>query len=176
MTVGHGTLSEGELVGLLRQHAVTTLIDVRTAPGSRRHPQFGRHQLAVWLPAAGVEYAWEGDLGGFRKPATDSANVALRNASFRGYADYMATTPFRDAIEAVRLTARRTAAVVMCSETLWWRCHRRLIADFCTLVHGDEVVHLAPGAATPHRLTQGVRADGRGGVVYDGGSARLQGP
>ena len=99
--MGHGTAGRDELAGLLRGAGVELVVDVRSAPGSRRFPQFRRAELAEWLPAAGIGYRWEPGLGGFRKPAPGSPNVGLRHPSFRAYADYMATEPFRQALARV---------------------------------------------------------------------------
>jgi uncharacterized protein (DUF488 family) len=168
LTVGHGTISREEMVELLTGAGVALIIDVRRAPGSRRHPQFGRGELEAWLPAAGVDYRWEADLGGFRRPAANSPNGALRHPSFRGYADYMATDGFRHALERVVQEASDPGVTLMCAETLWWRCHRRLIADAATLCFDAEVRHLGHnGRLSAHRLTEGVRVDGEGGLVYD---------
>jgi uncharacterized protein (DUF488 family) len=167
LTVGHGTLAQEDLTALLVGAGVQSLVDVRIAPGSRRHPHVSRAALAEWLPAAGVAYRWEQRLGGFRKAAPDSPDVALRNLSFRGYAGYMRTEDFRLALDAVLLEADARPTVVMCSETLWWRCHRRLIADHAVLVDGRPVRHLmANGRPAPHRPTDGVRLAGDT-LVYD---------
>lgn len=128
--------------------------------------------MAIWIPAeAEAEYVWDRDLGGFRTPQPSSHNIALRNPSFRGYADYMETERFLSALNRLvdSLSARKTA--IMCSETLWWRCHRRLISDAAVLLHGVDVNHLsANGRLQPHALTEGVRrADGT--LRYDGGNA-----
>ena len=101
LTVAHGTAGRDELAGLLRAAGVELVVDVRSAPGSRRFPQFRRAELAEWLPAAGIGYRWEPGLGGFRKPAPGSPNMGLRHPSFRAYADYMATEPFRQALARV---------------------------------------------------------------------------
>lgn len=172
-TVGHGTLTADELGQLLKTAQIERVVDVRTAPGSRRSPQFSRSELEAWMPEAGLHYAWEPDLGGFRRPSANSPNMALRNASFRGYADYMATATFINALAGVVKAAQREAVVTMCAETLWWRCHRRLIADAATLLHGMNVCHLGHDRRmSAHRLTEGVRlADDH--LVYDGGQERL---
>ena len=170
LTVGHGTLSAAELVGLLGRVGVEAVVDVRSAPGSRRHPQFGRAELEQWMPAAGVGYRWEPDLGGFRRPVAGSHNIALRHPSFRAYADYMATDDFDTALGRLLDEANRQVVTAMCAETLWWRCHRRLIADAATLLRGAEVSHLGhDGRLFVHRLTEGVRLDGKT-LVYDVGS------
>jgi len=174
LTVGHSTATSGELAGLLEGAGVELVVDVRSVPGSRRHPQFSRAELEVWMPNAGIDYRWEPDLGGFRRTTADSPNVALRHPSFRGYADYMATDRFEQALERLLADASRQEIAVMCAETLWWRCHRRLIADAATLLFGADVRHLShDGRISTHRLTDGVRLDGRGGIVYDAGQARL---
>ena len=121
-----------------------------------------------WLPEADVAYAWERDLGGRRRPVPGSKHVALRNEAFRAYADYMETTEFLDAVDQL-LARSDDATTVMCSETVWWRCHRRLLADHLVLVRDVDVVHLMhDGRLTPHAPTDGVRlADGA--LIYDVG-------
>jgi uncharacterized protein (DUF488 family) len=172
LTVGHGTLEAGALASLLRGAGVARLVDVRTAPGSRRHPHVGRIAMEGWLPAAGIEYRWERDLGGFRRAAADSPNTALRHPAFRGYADHMRTPTFRAALDAVLADAAEAPTAVMCSESLWWRCHRRLIADAASLLGGADVVHLHHGGRLePHRPTDGVRREGDL-LVYDGGAGQ----
>lgn len=172
-TVGHGTLTSDALAGLLRGVGIRRVIDVRSAPGSRRHPQFRHEELAAWLPAAGIAYAWEPRLGGFRRARPDSEHVALRHPSFRGYADHMSSSEFVSALHEAASLAREEPTTVMCAEALWWRCHRRLIADAAVLSLGVPVLHLGhDGREAPHRLTEGVRVlDGR--LVYDGGQQPL---
>jgi uncharacterized protein (DUF488 family) len=169
VTVGHGTMSREGFTELLRDANVERVVDVRSFPASRHNPQFAREQIEAWLPEDGVVYRWEKRLGGFRRPRPDSANVALRNSSFRGYADHMATAEFRDALDTLVGSAGDRVTTVMCAETLWWRCHRRLIADAAVLVDSLETVHLGhDGRLTTHRLTEGVRLGDDGIVVYDG--------
>jgi uncharacterized protein (DUF488 family) len=153
-TVGHSTRSLDELVGILRAAGVTRLVDVRTAPGSRRHPQFGRGPLEAGLGQAGIGYRHEPALGGFRKPRPDSIqNAGWEHPAFRGYADYMATPEFADALERLAREARERPSAVMCAEAQWWRCHRRLIAD-ALLVGGWRVLHLGLRAEpVEHELT-----------------------
>ncbi|HMC40552.1 MAG TPA: DUF488 domain-containing protein [Acidimicrobiales bacterium] len=160
-TVGHGTLAADRFSALLVSAGVEQLVDVRRAPGSRRQPHFGRAALETWLPEAGVGYRWEARLGGWRRAAPDSPNAGLRNASFRGYADYMGTAEFRDAFDDLVAGAAKAATVVMCSEAVYWRCHRRLISDAAVLLKGVSVLHLDHGGATrPHRLTEGASREG----------------
>jgi uncharacterized protein (DUF488 family) len=169
-TVGHGTLEAEEFASLVGAAGVDEVIDVRSFPGSRRHPQFGRSEMEAWLPAAGVGYHWEKALGGFRKPEPDSPNVALRHASFRGYADHMRTGEFRDALDRLVAAAGGHEVAVMCSESLWWRCHRRLLADAVVMAYGADVRHLLhDGRLEAHRVTDGARRGDDGLPVYDVG-------
>ena len=170
LTAGHGTATAERLAALLAGAGVERVVDVRSAPGSRRHPQFLRAALEAWLPAAGVAYRWEPRLGGWRRPDPDSPNRVLRHPAFRGYADYMRTAPFWAALDELLAEAAAAPTAAMCSETLWWRCHRRLLADAAVLQRGAEVVHLDHrGGLAPHRPTEGVRRDG-GLLVYDVGA------
>jgi uncharacterized protein (DUF488 family) len=173
LTVGHGTLTEAAFGSLLTRADVDRLIDIRRAPGSRRHPHFGRDRLAGWVAALGIEYSWEPGLGGWRRPAPDSPNPALRNDSFRGYADYMRTPPFWTALDGVLAEAGSERSAVMCSEAVYWRCHRRLVADAAELIREVTVWHLShDGRLVPHRPTDGVRVDGRL-LAYDHGTQTL---
>jgi uncharacterized protein (DUF488 family) len=177
VTVGHGTLGAEELTRLLREAGITSLVDVRTAPGSRRSPHLHRLELTKWLPETGVDYRWEPSLGGFRKPGPGSPNTRLRNSSFRGYADYMDAPEFWQALDAVLLEAEERAVTVMCSEAVWWRCHRRLIADAAVLARHVAVEHLMhDGRLVPHRLTESVRLTDDGRLRYDGGQEELSRP
>jgi uncharacterized protein (DUF488 family) len=171
LTVGHGTATADELAARLRGAGVALLVDVRRFPGSRRYPHLSREAVSQWLPRAGVAYRWEERLGGRRRLVPDSPDVALRNASFRAYAAWMRTDAFRAALEEVLAEPQRTA--VMCSESVWWRCHRRMVADAAVLLHDVEVFHLTPdGRRTPHAPTDGVRRDGDE-LVYDAGTLQL---
>ena len=152
-TVGHSTRSLDELCAPLACAGVSALVDVRSAPGSRRHPQFAARPLAASLPARGIAYVHEPRLGGFRRPRADTRNGGWSNAAFRGYADHMASEEFRAGLQRLEEIARTEAACVMCAEAPWWRCHRRLLAD-ALLVRGWRVLHLGLGG-TPaeHVLT-----------------------
>lgn len=158
---------------MLREADVRVLADVRSAPGSRRHPQFGQSALAASLAAADIEYVHLRGLGGRRDAAADSPHVALKVDAFRGYADHMTTDEF--AADYARLTsiARDRATAFMCAETLWWRCHRRMLSDRLA-ADGWDVVHLiAPGKSEPHRMWDVARiVDGV--LVYDGGAIPLR--
>ena len=124
--------------------------------------------MEAWLPEHGVEYMPALALGGRRQPRPDSPNVALREPGFRAYADYMQTTEFRRAFDWLLETAQTAPTAIMCSETLWWRCHRRLIADAAVLLRGVDVIHLVGAAQQPHRTTAGVRVANAETLVYDG--------
>ncbi|WP_457963585.1 DUF488 domain-containing protein [Arthrobacter sp. D1-29] len=166
-TVGHGTSSEEDFGKLLTAAGINLLVDVRIAPGSRKFPHFGKDLLAQWLPAREIGYRWEKRLGGFRKLPPDSPDTALRNDSFRAYAAYMRSPDFSQALSELIAEASGRPAAIMCSETLWWRCHRRLIADHALLVEGVDVRHLMPGGKlVPHQPTSGVRVH-RNELYYD---------
>jgi uncharacterized protein (DUF488 family) len=168
-TLGHGTLLEAEFTDLLEGVGLRGIVDVRSYPGSRRNPQFGRAEMQRWLPDAGIGYAWLKGLGGRRRPKEGSKHLALRHEAFRAYADHMETAEFSGALESLLTLAGADVTAVMCSESLWWRCHRRLLADHLVLVRGIEVLHVMhDGRVTPHRPTEGVRPDG-GALVYDVG-------
>jgi uncharacterized protein (DUF488 family) len=170
LTVGHGTLGRAELTGLFQGAAVRELVDVRTAPGSRHNPDVARAAMERWVPEADVGYRWEPRLGGWRKTRADSPNTALRNASFRGYADHMASGEFTGALDELLAAARARRTAIMCSEAVYWRCHRRLVADNAVLLHGWTVLHLGhDGRLQAHRPTAGVRVD-HGQLVYDVGA------
>lgn len=142
-TVGHGNRSTDELVAVLRSAEVGRLVDVRRHPGSTRNPHLSKRALEHDLPPAGVAYEWWGEeLGGRRKPHPGSPHTEWRSEAFRGYADYMDTPVFSDALARLcELTETGPPTAILCAETLWWRCHRRLIADAFTRA-GGSVVHL----------------------------------
>jgi uncharacterized protein (DUF488 family) len=140
LTLGHGTASEVDLAALMRANGIRSVIDVRSVPKSRAHP----------------------------RPRADSPNVALRHPSFRGYADYMQTPEFLSELQRLMRDAEGAPTAIMCSETLWWRCHRRLIADAATLLYDAEVLHIMhSGPLRKHALTDGVRALPTGVLQYD---------
>ena len=171
-SVGHGARAIEEFLEALRAADVKTLADIRSAPGSRRHPQFGQAALAASFTETGIEYVHLRGLGGRRDAPPDSRHVALKVDAFRGYADHMSTDEFAADYARLVATARERTTAFMCAETLWWRCHRRMLSDRLT-VDGWDVVHLlAPGRSEPHRLWDVARvADGR--LVYDGGAIPL---
>jgi uncharacterized protein (DUF488 family) len=145
-TVGHSTRSPTELLALLRDAGVGAVADVRAYPSSRRFPHFNAGALASWLPAAGVRYAGFPSLGGRRRPVPGSVNGGWREPAFQGYADYMSSPEFESGLGALEELAESVSCAVMCAEAVWWRCHRRLIADAMT-VRGWHVLHLAVGGA-----------------------------
>jgi uncharacterized protein (DUF488 family) len=174
LTFGHGTATAERMTELLRGAEVAVLVDVRTAPGSRRHPHVARAELERWLPEAGISYRWDKRLGGFRRPAPDSPDTAWREDMFRGYAAHMRTDGFLAAVDEVLTQARADATAVMCAESLWWRCHRRLLADFVTAARGVPVRHLLhDGRIEEHRLSPGLRRRDDGLLVYDAGQPTL---
>lgn len=167
-TIGHGNRSNEEFVELLRGANIDTLVDVRAFPGSRRHPHFGREAMRETLAKGGISYLWEGEaLGGRRRPKAESHHTALRNDSFRAYADHMETSEFTLAVELLLARAKNEAVAIMCAERLPWQCHRFLISDFL-VARGNEVLHLvSAGKIQSHRLNAIARVrDGK--LFYDG--------
>jgi len=153
-TIGHSTHTSEEFIALLRAHSIQTVADVRTVPRSRRVPQFNKESVAGKLGAAGIGYIHMKELGGWRHARKDSPNTGWRNASFRGYADYMLSAKFELAISALIELARSTNVAIMCAEAMPWRCHRWLISD-ALVVRGIEVRHIMAGsAADSHKLTE----------------------
>jgi uncharacterized protein (DUF488 family) len=152
-TIGHSTRAVDEFIELLRAHHVRQLVDVRTVPRSRHNPQFGQDQLGPALEAAGIHYVHMPALGGLRHSRRDSINTAWRNLSFRGYADYMQTQPFAEAVDALVTLAREQPTAIMCAEAVPWRCHRSLIADALLVrdVDAEEITSLS--RTQPHKLT-----------------------
>jgi uncharacterized protein (DUF488 family) len=174
LTFGHGAASAEQMISLLRSAEVSVLVDVRTAPGSRRHPHVARAELERWLPEAGITYRWDKRLGGLRAPEPDSPDVAFGVDSLRGYAGHMRSPAFLAAADQVLALAREAGTAVMCAESLWWRCHRRMLADFATAVRGEPVRHLMhDGRLEEHRLSPGLRLRDDGLLVYDGGQPTL---
>jgi uncharacterized protein (DUF488 family) len=173
-TYGHGTETAERTAELLAGAGITALVDVRTAPGSRRNPQFARAAMEEWLPGAGIAYRWDKRLGGFRRPGPDNPDIAWREDMFRGYAEHMRSADFGVAVDAVLAEAATRPVTVMCSESLWWRCHRRLLADFAAVARGAAVSHLMhDGRIEPHRPSPGLRLREDGLLVYDSGQETL---
>jgi uncharacterized protein (DUF488 family) len=157
-TIGHSTRGIDEFISLLKENQIKLLADVRAFPGSKRYPQFNKDALAKSLNAHGVRYEHFPELGGKRKSNPDSRNTAWRNASFRGYADYMETEQFQKGIERLLdLATEAGPTAIMCAEAVWWRCHRSLIADYLK-ARGVEVLHiLAANKVEPHPYTPAAR-------------------
>jgi uncharacterized protein (DUF488 family) len=170
LTVGHGTLAQDAFAGLLQGAGVTTLVDVRRFPGSRRHPHFGTDTMAQWLPPTGVDYRWEPRLGGRRnlRADEDTDDPWWTVKAFRAYAGYTRTPEFAEAMsELLDGLGAGGETTVMCSESLWWRCHRRLVSDVAVLLHDVPVLHLAhSGRLSPHPPAAGARV-AEDGLRYD---------
>jgi uncharacterized protein (DUF488 family) len=172
-TVGHSTRSSEELLALLGEAGVERLADVRAFPSSRRHPQFNRDALAVWLGQAGIDYLHMPGLGGRRSPVPGSPNRGWHEAAFQGYADHMRSPEFQDAVGALEATARESPTTIMCAEAVWWRCHRRLIAD-ALVARGWRVEHLGIGEGRAvHELTGFAVVGPDGGLTYPPAQATL---
>lgn len=167
-TIGHSTRTLDELIAALQAHGIKTLVDIRMFPASRRLPHFNRESLEKALPAAGIDYVWMKDLGGRRKKqAGESPNVALRNDSFRNYADYMLTPQFQKAVAEVAELAQKAPTAIMCAERVYFHCHRMLVSDYL-VAHGHNVQHIdASGPTRPHKLMPEARIiDGQ--LIYRG--------
>ena len=148
-TVGHSNRTTKDFIELLKRNGVELLVDIRLIPKSRANPQFGQRRLERSLGKAGIGYVHEPRMGGRRRPVKDSINAGWRNASFRGYADHMATREFKDALASLLAFAREKTTAIMCAEAVPWRCHRTLVAD--ALTHKRcKVLHII-GPSTPRR-------------------------
>jgi uncharacterized protein (DUF488 family) len=161
-TIGHSTRTLDDFLTLLAAHEIEAIADVRRYPGSRRWPHFGRDALAGELARRDVAYEWFPELGGRRTPSPDSPNTGWRSSAFRGYADYMASEEFAEGLDRLVNLALGLRTAVLCAESLWWRCHRGLIADVLRW-RDFEVLHImGPGAAVAHPYTAAARiVDGR---------------
>lgn len=167
-TIGHSTRTLEELISALRAHSVETLVDIRAFPMSRRLPHFNRESLEAELPKHGIRYHWMKSLGGYRKSKRqDSPHTALRNVSFRNYADYTLTDEFRESIRQLLQIAQQSRTAYMCAERVYFRCHRMIVSDYL-MAHGHEVLHIdAEGPTRPHKLTAEARiVDGE--MIYRG--------
>jgi len=168
-TIGHSTRSLAEFVNLLKQAEVALVVDVRTVPRSRTNPQYNRDTLPGALAEFHITYDHLAALGGLRGKEhgiPPAVNAFWDNASFHNYADYAMTAPFRSGLDALRTLAHRQRCAIMCAEAVWWRCHRRIIADY--LLHeGETVVHiLGKDRLEPARMTEAARPGPTGALVY----------
>ena len=153
-TIGHSTRDFKEFVTNLQSFQIAHLVDVRNYPGSKRYPHFNKEALETSIPHNGISYTHLKDLGGRRTPKPQSANIAWKNTAFRGYADYMATESFQKAIVVLEEIGRKENTAYMCSEAVWWSCHRALISD-CLKVRDWKVWHImSTGKATEHPFTK----------------------
>jgi uncharacterized protein (DUF488 family) len=164
-TVGHSTRSIEAFIALLKAHAIARLIDVRRWPASRRYPHFNREALATSLKMIEIDYIWRGDLGGFRKPSSDSPNTAWRVGTFRAYADFMLTDEFSRIICEVEQVATRQRAAIMCAEAVPWRCHRQLLAD-AFVVRGWSVQHIVDDGCHEHSLPSFAKVEEEARILY----------
>jgi uncharacterized protein (DUF488 family) len=156
-TIGHSTRLLCDFLALLAEFRIQALADVRSFPGSRRYPQYGKQSLEECLPQHHIAYRWMPALGGRRRPRADSTNLAWRNSGFRGYADHMQTMEFEAGLEDLIELGRKSRTAVMCAEAQWWRCHRSLVAD-ALLARGLEVEHIIdPVRSMPHTWTAPAR-------------------
>jgi uncharacterized protein (DUF488 family) len=166
-TIGHSTRSLAEFIDLLTRNEIEVVADVRSYPGSRRFPHFDREALAPSLAEHGIELIWIKKLGGRRRAKPDSANTVWRNEAFRGYADYMETEEFGEGLTALLDLATEKRTAIMCSEAVWWRCHRSMISDKLKSL-GITVEHIMDAANVLHPYTAAARID-NGDLVYGSG-------
>ncbi len=172
-TIGHGTLPADDFAALLTAQNITRLVDVRSFPGSRHNPQFGREEMARWVPDAGIDYRWLKALGGRRRSRDDSRHVALRHPAFRAYADYMESEEFAAGLSELLVFAAERPTAIMCSESVWWKCHRRLVSDHLELVEQVPVFHLMhTGKLSEHPPLAEARVEGTD-LIYDVGTLGL---
>ncbi len=156
-TIGHSNHSLDEFLEMLKSFHIETIADIRSLPGSRRFPQFNKEELEISLPKNGIEYLHFTDLGGRRKVKKDSINNLWNNDSFKGYADYMETEQFKSAILSLEATAIKKLVAYMCSEAVWWRCHRSMVSDYLKS-KGWNLQHImGAGKSQPHRYTAPAR-------------------
>ncbi len=167
-TIGHSTRTLEDLIETLQAHSIQTLVDIRSFPMSRRLPHFNRESLEETLPEAGIRYLWMRELGGRRKKSLEnSPNVALRNDSFRNYADYMLTPEFESAVAELIKIGEQSRAAYMCAERVYFRCHRMMVSDWL-VAHGHEVLHIDDAKLVkPHKLMSEARFD-NGQLIYRG--------
>ena len=164
-TIGHSTRPIEEFLGLLSGARIETIADVRSFPGSRKYPQYGKEALTTTLAAHGIGYDWLPALGGRRRVSPDSPNTTWRNASFRGYADYMSSPDFAQGLDQLIQLGSQARTAIMCAEAVWWRCHRSMIADALS-VRGINVVHILDAKHNVvHPMTSPARVVG-GALTY----------
>jgi uncharacterized protein (DUF488 family) len=169
LTVGHGPQDRAVLGARLVEAGVDRIVDVRRFPGSRNNPDVARESLEQWLPALGIGYRWDERLGGRRRlpPGEPVEDGWWTVAQFAAYAAHTRTPEFTAALDEVLAESADAAVAVLCSESVWWRCHRRLIADIAVLARGVPVAHLMPdGRLTPHRPSDGAVFDAAGRVHW----------
>lgn len=140
-TIGHSTRTFDEFIAMLKSFQIELVVDIRNFPGSRKYPQFNKEALEITLPQNNIQYIHLKNLGGRRKANTDTKNTAWRHAAFRGYADYMETDAFKEGIKELEKFAMKERTAYMCSEAVWWRCHRSMVSDYLK-VHGWKVMHI----------------------------------
>lgn len=168
-TIGHSTHPLEELIAILENHGIDYLVDVRTIPRSRTNPQFNKDSVPAPLKNAGIEYRHVAELGGLRsrqKTVVESPNTFWKNKSFRNYADYAMTEGFRNGLEELKDIAAKDRCAIMCAEAVWWRCHRRIIADYL-LAERYPVFHImGVGKADPAKMTEAANIQNGGSLIY----------
>ena len=172
-TIGHSNRELKDFISLLKIYNIKTLVDIRSIKRSRHNPQFNEGSLSSALKKKGIKYVGIDELGGFRKTSKNSVNKALKNPSFRGYADYMLTDKFKEGIRELEKISSKSSTAIMCAEALPWRCHRFLVADYLT-AKGVKVLHILSGKSTiEHKLSKiAIKKDGN--LIYNANSSDLR--
>jgi uncharacterized protein (DUF488 family) len=164
-TIGHSTRTLEEFVKILHSFKIEMVVDIRSYPGSRRYPHFNKETLEISLPENGIQYFHLKELGGRRKVNADSKNTAWRHLAFRGYADYMETDAFKEGIVILEKIALQQPTAFMCSEAVWWRCHRSMVSDYLK-ASGWKVMHImGMGKAEEHPFTAPAKIE-KGRLTY----------
>lgn len=166
-TIGHSTHSSIDFLKMLQFFDIKVLVDIRSMPGSRKFPQFNQDELKVSLEAQGIQYIYSQHLGGRRKAKKDTKNTRWNNPSFQGYADYMETDDFKNAIDDLKQIAETQKTAIMCSEAVWWRCHRSMVADFLKVQDWSVFHIMAVGKIQEHQYTSPARIENGCVLYYD---------
>lgn len=167
-TFGHGTRTEDQMIECFDSEKIKNVVDIRSFPGSWKHPAARKENMVKWVPKAHMKYTWMKDLGGYRKnQAGADKETWWNNTSFRQYAAYTLTPEFHKALDALMKMALQKPTAYMCSESVWWRCHRRVVSDYLVLLHGWDVEHImGPGKLQKHIPAAGARKRGDS-LMYD---------
>ena len=172
-TIGHSNRELKDFIALLEAYNIKTLVDIRSIKKSRHNPQFNEGSLSLALKKKGIKYVGIDELGGFRKTSKDSVNKALKNPSFRGYADYMLTAKFKEGIKKLERASSKSSTAIMCAEALPWRCHRFLVSDYLA-ANDVKVVHILSDKSTMEHKVSKMAIKKDGNLIYNANSSDLR--